>query len=48
VHTKEARLERLDALLIHRLPPRGFTNRVLRTLIAPFVGTTPEDITAGR
>jgi len=38
----------LQALLIHRLLPRGFTNRELRTLIAPLLGTTPEDITAGK
>ena len=38
----------LHALLIHRLLPRGFTNRELRTLIAPLLGTTPEDITAGK
>jgi hypothetical protein len=38
----------LHGLLIHRLLPRGFTNRELRTLIAPLLGTTPEDITAGK
>jgi hypothetical protein len=38
----------LQALLIHRLLPRGFTNRELRTLIAPLLGATPEDITAGK
>jgi hypothetical protein len=38
----------LQALLIHRLLPRGFTNRELRTLIAPLLGTNPEDITAGK
>jgi hypothetical protein len=38
----------LQALLIHRLLPRGFTNRELRTLIAPLPGKTPEDITAGK
>jgi len=38
----------MQALLIHRLLPRGFTNRELRTLIAPLLGTTPEDITAGK
>ena len=31
-----------------RLLPRGFTNRELRTLIAPLLGKAPEDITAGR
>ena len=38
----------LQALLIHRLLPRGFTNRELRTLIAPLLGTNPEDIAAGK
>jgi hypothetical protein len=38
----------LQALLVHRLLPRGFTNRDLRTLIAPLLGTHPEDITAGK
>ncbi len=38
----------LQALLIHRLLPRGFTNRELRTLIAPLLGTSPEEITAGK
>jgi hypothetical protein len=38
----------LQALLIYRLLPRGFTNRELRTLIAPLLGTNPEDITAGK
>jgi hypothetical protein len=38
----------LQALLIHRLLPHGFTNRDLRILIAPLLGTTPEDITAGK
>ena len=38
----------LQALLIHRLLPRGFTNRELRTLIAPLLGKRPEDITAGK
>jgi hypothetical protein len=38
----------LQALLTHRLLPHGFTNRELRTLIAPLLGTTPEDITAGK
>jgi hypothetical protein len=37
----------LQALLIHRLLPHGFTNRELRTLLAPLLGATPEDITAG-
>ena len=30
----------LQALLVHRLLPHGFTNRDLRTLIAPLLGTT--------
>jgi hypothetical protein len=38
----------LAALLIHRLLIHGFTNRELRTLIAPLLGTTTEDITAGK
>ena len=38
----------LRALLVHRLLPHGFTNRDLRTLIAPLLGYRPEDITAGR
>jgi len=38
----------LQALLIHRLLPHGFTNRDLRTLLAPLLGATSEDITAGK
>jgi hypothetical protein len=38
----------LQALLVHRLLPHGFTNRDLRTLIAPLLGTTIEHITAGK
>ena len=38
----------LQALLIHRLLPHGFTNRDLRTHIAPLLGMRPEDITAGK
>jgi hypothetical protein len=38
----------LQALLIHRLLPHGFTNRDLRALVAPLLGTRPEDITAGK
>jgi hypothetical protein len=38
----------LQALLIHRLLPHGFTNRDLRALIAPLLGTPTEDITAGK
>jgi hypothetical protein len=37
----------LQALLVHRLLPHGFTNRDLRILIAPLLGKTPEDISAG-
>jgi hypothetical protein len=38
----------LQALLIHRLLPHGFTNRDLRALVAPLLGTGLEDITAGK
>jgi predicted MarR family transcription regulator len=38
----------LQALLIHRLLPNGNTNRDLRSLIAPLLGTTIEDIAAGK
>jgi hypothetical protein len=38
----------LQALLIHRLLPNGFTNRDLRALVATLLGTTIEDITAGK
>src|SRR3954464_8636231 len=38
----------LQALLIHRLLPHGFTNRDLRALVAPLLGTPPEDIPAGK
>jgi hypothetical protein len=38
----------LQALLIHRLLPHGFTNRDLRTLTAPLLGKRFEDITAGQ
>jgi hypothetical protein len=38
----------LQALLVHRLLPHGFTNRDLRTLIAPLLGTTTEHITTGK
>jgi hypothetical protein len=38
----------LQALLIHRLLPHGFTNRELRALIAHLLGKTIEDITAGK
>ncbi len=38
----------LQALLIHRLLPHGFTNRDLRTHIAPLLGMHLEDITTGK
>jgi hypothetical protein len=38
----------LQALLIHRLLPHGFTNRELRALVAPLLGAPTEDITAGQ
>ena len=38
----------LQALLVHRLLVHGFTNRDLRTLIAPLLGTSAEHITAGQ
>ena len=38
----------LQALLIHRLLPNGFTNRDLRALLASLLGTTIEDISAGK
>lgn len=38
----------LQALLIHRLLPHGFTNRELRTLTAPLLNKQFEDITAGQ
>ncbi len=38
----------LQALLVHRLLVHGFTNRDLRTLIAPLLGKRAEDITAGQ
>ncbi len=38
----------LQALLIHRLLPHGFTNRELRPLTAPLLGKRFEDITAGQ
>src|SRR3954470_9535811 len=38
----------LQALLVHRLLPHGFTNRDLRALIAPLLGTATENITAGK
>jgi hypothetical protein len=38
----------LQVLLIHRLLLHGFTNRDLRTLLAPLLEKTPQDITAGQ
>ena len=38
----------LHALLIHRHLVRGFTNRDLRTLIAPLLGLPQTEITAGK
>jgi hypothetical protein len=38
----------LQALLVHRLLPNGFTNRDLRALVATLLGATTEDITAGK
>ncbi len=38
----------LQALLVHRLLPHGFTNRELRAHLAPLLGQPPEDITSGK
>jgi hypothetical protein len=38
----------LQALLIHRLLPRGFTSRELRELLAPLLGKNTEDIKPGQ
>jgi hypothetical protein len=38
----------LQALLVHRILPRGFTSRELRDLIAPLLGKKPEDIRPGQ
>jgi hypothetical protein len=38
----------LQALLVNRLLPHGFTNREMRTLLAPLLGTPAHDITAGK
>jgi hypothetical protein len=38
----------LQTLIVHRLLPNGFTNRDLRALIAPLLGKSSEDITAGK
>jgi hypothetical protein len=38
----------LSALCAFRLLPNGFTNRDLRTLLAPLLGRIPEDMTSGQ
>ncbi|MGB8384056.1 MAG: hypothetical protein WCG47_22895, partial [Dermatophilaceae bacterium] len=38
----------LQALLVHRLLPNGFTNRDLRAFVATLLGATIEDISAGK
>jgi hypothetical protein len=38
----------LAAICAFRLLPRGFTNRDLRTHLAPLLGLTPEDMTSGQ
>ena len=38
----------LAALCVFRLLPHGFTNRNLRTCLAPLLGLTPEDMTSGQ
>ena len=38
----------LAALCLFRLLPRGFTNRDLRTCLAPLLGLTPEAMTSGQ
>jgi hypothetical protein len=38
----------LSALCAFRLLPNGFTNRDLRTHLAPLLGLTPEDMTSGQ
>jgi hypothetical protein len=38
----------LQALLVNRLLPNGFTNRDLRALVAPLLAPTTEDTTAGK
>ena len=38
----------LAALCVFRLLPNGFTNRDLRTYLAPLLGLTPEDMTSGQ
>jgi len=38
----------LAALCLFRLLPHGFTNRDLRTCLAPLLGRTPEAMTSGQ
>ena len=38
----------LSALCVFRLLPHGFTNRDLRTCLAPLLGLTPEAMTSGQ
>ena len=38
----------LAAICVFRLLPHGFTNRDLRTHLAPLLGLTPEDMTSGQ
>jgi hypothetical protein len=38
----------LSALCVFRLLPNGFTNRDLRTCLAPLLGLTPEAMTGGQ
>ena len=38
----------LAAICVFRLLPHGFTNRNLRTHLAPLLGLTPEDMTSGQ
>lgn len=38
----------LSALCAFRLLPNGFTNRDLRTCLAPLLGLRPEDMTSGQ
>jgi len=38
----------LQAICVHRLQPHGFTNRDLRTIVAPLLGKQPSDISPGQ
>jgi len=38
----------LSALLVFRLLPDGFTNRDIRTVVAPLLGKEPDQVTAGQ